>query len=112
MFGIGGERDLSERELPHLEGWRHSTPVRIGNAAWKQGQLDVYGELLNAVYRMSDHLFDNTHRVRPMSNSGRWDTPRDLAPASTRESSCNWPTPPFAGGRRRTKESGRSGGAA
>ena len=46
MFGIGGERDLSERELPHLEGWRHSTPVRIGNAAWKQRQLDVYGELL------------------------------------------------------------------
>ncbi len=84
MFGIGGERDLSERELPHLEGWRHSAPVRIGNAAWKQRQLDVYGELLNAVYRMSDHLFDNTHRVGPLSDSGKWDTPTDLAPA-TRE---------------------------
>jgi len=84
MFGVGGERDLSERELPHLEGWRHSAPVRIGNAAWKQRQLDVYGELLNAVYRMSDHLFDNTHRVGPLSDSGKWDTSMDLAPA-TRE---------------------------
>ena len=82
MFGIGGERDLTERELPQLEGWRHSTPVRVGNAAWKQRQLDVYGELLNAVYRMSDHLFDNTHRVGPLSDSGKWDTPTDLAPAT------------------------------
>jgi GH15 family glucan-1,4-alpha-glucosidase len=78
------EHDLSERELPHLEGWRHSAPVRIGNAAWKQRQLDVYGELLNAVYRMSDHLFDNTHTVGPLSDSGKWDTTMDLAPA-TRE---------------------------
>jgi len=56
MFGIGGERDLTERELPHLEGWRHSVPVRVGNGAWKQRQLDVYGELLSAVNRLSDHL--------------------------------------------------------
>ena len=82
MFGIGGERDLTERELPQLEGWRHSAPVRVGNAAWKQRQLDVYGELLNAVYRMSDHLFDDTHRVGPLSDSGKWDTPTDLAPAT------------------------------
>ncbi len=82
MFGIGGEQDLTERELPQLEGWRHSGPVRVGNAAWKQRQLDVYGELLNAVYRMSDHLFDDTHRVGPLSDSGKWDTPTDLAPAT------------------------------
>ena len=82
MFGIGGERDLTERELPQLEGWRRSAPVRVGNAAWKQRQLDVYGELLNAVYRMSDHLFDNAHRVGPLSDSGKWDTPTDLAPAT------------------------------
>ncbi|HSZ49693.1 MAG TPA: trehalase-like domain-containing protein, partial [Streptosporangiaceae bacterium] len=44
MFGIGGERDLSERELPHLMGWRGSRPVRVGNGAWLQRQLDVYGE--------------------------------------------------------------------
>ena len=68
MFGIGGERDLTERELPHLEGWRHSAPVRVGNGAWNQRQLDVYGELLNAVYRLSDHLFDTANRrVGPMA---------------------------------------------
>jgi GH15 family glucan-1,4-alpha-glucosidase len=56
MFGIGGERDLTERELPHLPGWRNSAPVRVGNGAWSQRQLDVYGELLNTVYRLSDQL--------------------------------------------------------
>jgi hypothetical protein len=48
MFGVGGERDLAERELPHLRGWRGSRPVRVGNGAWNQRQLDVYGELLGA----------------------------------------------------------------
>jgi alpha,alpha-trehalase len=46
MYGIGGEHDLSERELPHLRGWRDSAPVRVGNGAWGQTQLDVYGEFL------------------------------------------------------------------
>jgi GH15 family glucan-1,4-alpha-glucosidase len=58
MFGIGGERDLSERELPHLPGWRNSAPVRVGNGAWTQRQVDVYGELLNSVYRLSDQVTD------------------------------------------------------
>jgi alpha,alpha-trehalase len=58
MFGVGGERDLSERELPHLSGWRESRPVRVGNGAWDQRQLDVYGELLNAAYRLSDTWAD------------------------------------------------------
>jgi alpha,alpha-trehalase len=56
MFGIGGERDLSERELPHLAGWRGSRPVRVGNGAWRQRQLDVYGELLGAAQRLVDQL--------------------------------------------------------
>jgi len=56
MFGIGGERDLSERELPHLAGWRDSQPVRVGNGAWTQRQLDVYGELLGAAQRLVDQL--------------------------------------------------------
>ena len=56
MFGIGGERDLSERELPHLAGWRASRPVRVGNGAWTQRQLDVYGELLGAAQRLVDQL--------------------------------------------------------
>ena len=56
MFGIGGERDLSERELPHLAGWRASRPVRVGNGAWLQRQLDVYGELLGAAVRLVEQL--------------------------------------------------------
>jgi len=58
MFGIGGELDLSERELAHLPGWRDSRPVRVGNGAWNQRQLDVYGELLDAAYRLRDQLGD------------------------------------------------------
>jgi len=56
MFGVGGEHDLTERELPHLSGWRDSRPVRIGNGAWDQRQLDVYGELLSAACRLQDEL--------------------------------------------------------
>ena len=58
MYGIGGEHDLSERELPHLRGWRDSRPVRVGNGAWVQAQHDVYGELLNTLYRYKEHLGD------------------------------------------------------
>jgi alpha,alpha-trehalase len=56
VFGIGGEHDLTERELGHLSGWRRSTPVRIGNGAWNQRQLDVYGELLDAAHRLPEQL--------------------------------------------------------
>jgi hypothetical protein len=51
-----GERDLSERVLPHLAGWRGSAPVRVGNGAWAQRQIDVYGELLAAVGRLRDQI--------------------------------------------------------
>jgi GH15 family glucan-1,4-alpha-glucosidase len=56
MFGVGGEHDLTERTLPHLAGWRDSRPVRVGNGAWNQTQIDVYGELLGAAHRLADHL--------------------------------------------------------
>jgi GH15 family glucan-1,4-alpha-glucosidase len=56
MYGIGGEHDLSERELPHLRGWRDSRPVRVGNGAWDQVQLDVYGELLNSLWLYREKL--------------------------------------------------------
>ncbi|WP_155370574.1 glycoside hydrolase family 15 protein [Catellatospora vulcania] len=56
MFGVGGEHDLSERTLPHLRGWRDSRPVRVGNGAWNQQQIDVYGELLGAAYRLADKI--------------------------------------------------------
>jgi alpha,alpha-trehalase len=56
MYGIGGERDLPERVLDHLPGWRGSAPVRVGNGAWHQRQLDVYGELLDAAAAMPEFL--------------------------------------------------------
>jgi GH15 family glucan-1,4-alpha-glucosidase len=56
MYGVGGEHDLTERELPHLDGWSGARPVRVGNGAWNQTQLDVYGELLAAVHRLKDQL--------------------------------------------------------
>lgn len=64
MFGIGGEHDLSERELTHLTGWRDSSPVRVGNGAWSQPQLDVYGELLDAAYRLRDELGELEPAIR------------------------------------------------
>jgi GH15 family glucan-1,4-alpha-glucosidase len=56
MYGIGGEHDLAERTLEHLPGWRASAPVRVGNGAWGQTQLDVYGELLDAIHTYADRL--------------------------------------------------------
>jgi GH15 family glucan-1,4-alpha-glucosidase len=50
VYGIGGEHELPERALPHLEGYMRSSPVRIGNAAAGQLQLDIYGELMDTVY--------------------------------------------------------------
>ena len=64
MFGIGGEHDLSERELTHLTGWRDSSPVRVGNGAWSQPQLDVYGEMLDAAYRLRDELGELEPAIR------------------------------------------------
>ena len=56
MFGVGGEHDLTERVLPHLRGWRDSRPVRVGNGAWCQEQIDVYGEVLDAAYRLAGKI--------------------------------------------------------
>ena len=50
MYGIGGEKELTERELDHLPGYANSRPVRIGNAAYAQKQHDVWGALLDSVY--------------------------------------------------------------
>jgi GH15 family glucan-1,4-alpha-glucosidase len=48
VYGVGGERELEERVLEGLRGWRDSGPVRIGNGAGGQLQIDVYGEILDA----------------------------------------------------------------
>ncbi|MFZ0565940.1 MAG: glycoside hydrolase family 15 protein [Chlamydiales bacterium] len=50
MYSVAGKKELEEIELTHLEGYRKSYPVRIGNAAYKQLQLDIYGELIDSVY--------------------------------------------------------------
>lgn len=55
MYGIDGREDLPEAELSHLEGYRGSRPVRIGNGAATQLQLDVYGELMDSLYLCNKH---------------------------------------------------------
>jgi GH15 family glucan-1,4-alpha-glucosidase len=83
MYGIDGRHELTETTLDHFEGYKGSSPVRIGNGAWDQLQLDIYGELIDSIY-----LFDK--HVRPVSFSGwnniykhiqwiseNWDRPDD-----------------------------------
>ncbi|MEV6008409.1 glycoside hydrolase family 15 protein [Streptomyces sp. NPDC051976] len=65
MYGIDGRVDLPEYELPHFEGYLGSAPVRVGNAATKQLQLDIYGALVDSVY-----LYDKWGQ--PIS-SDHWD---------------------------------------
>ena len=55
MYGIDGRRELTEETLDHLDGYRGSRPVRIGNGAFDQLQLDIYGELLDAAYLYNKH---------------------------------------------------------
>lgn len=69
MYGINGRHKLPEIELKHLEGYMQSSPVRIGNGAANQLQLDIYGELLDSVYLydqyampISQHMWGNLSR--------------------------------------------------
>src|SRR5437870_4813931 len=50
MYGIDGRQKLDELTLDHLQGYQHSKPVRIGNAAYQQLQLDIYGEMMDSIY--------------------------------------------------------------
>jgi GH15 family glucan-1,4-alpha-glucosidase len=50
MYGIDGATELTETSLEHLEGYRQSQPVRIGNGAYDQKQMDIYGELIDTIY--------------------------------------------------------------
>jgi GH15 family glucan-1,4-alpha-glucosidase len=54
VYGVEGERALHERELDHLDGFAGSRPVRIGNAAWRQVQLDVLGEVIDVACQLRD----------------------------------------------------------
>ena len=69
MYGISGERRLTEFELGELPGYEGSTPVRVGNAASEQFQLDVYGEVVGAFYLASEHGGRVDERLWP-----RWRT--------------------------------------
>jgi GH15 family glucan-1,4-alpha-glucosidase len=55
MYGVGGERRLTEFEVPWLDGYEKSAPVRVGNAASEQLQIDVFGEVLDALYQARAH---------------------------------------------------------
>jgi GH15 family glucan-1,4-alpha-glucosidase len=79
MYGMHGETDLRETELGHLEGYRKSRPVRIGNGAAKQKQLDIFGELINAIYEterygIPDGRFQFVMRIVDYVCE-MWDTP-------------------------------------
>jgi len=80
MYGLHGEQDLEEVILDHLSGYRDSAPVRVGNAAAEQLQLDVYGELVNAFYETrrygEDITQDDWDFVRKIVNTAcqTWDT--------------------------------------
>ncbi|RME63788.1 MAG: glycoside hydrolase family 15 protein, partial [Nitrospirae bacterium] len=69
MYGLRGEHEIQEMELPHLEGYRESRPVRVGNAASSQRQLDIYGELMDAVMRLSSYVGKIDSKLWPFLKS-------------------------------------------
>jgi GH15 family glucan-1,4-alpha-glucosidase len=69
MYGLGGERRLAEWEVPWLPGYEGSRPVRIGNAAVQQTQLDVYGEILDALYHAHLHGLPTVDRGVAIGNA-------------------------------------------
>jgi GH15 family glucan-1,4-alpha-glucosidase len=63
LYGLYGELDLKEVELNHLSGYRNSRPVRIGNEAARQRQIDIYGELINAAFEVTRYGEDISEDV-------------------------------------------------
>lgn len=63
LYGLDGRQEIPERELPHLRGYRDSKPVRIGNDAYRQLQLDVYGEMFDAVYLSAKYGDSVSHKA-------------------------------------------------
>lgn len=81
MYAIDGRSDLTEEVLPHLDGYRGSKPVRVGNAAHGQLQLDIFGELMDAVYLHNKHArpvgYDSWIHLRRLVDwvAEHWDQP-------------------------------------
>ena len=87
MYGLSGERQLIEWEVPWLPGYQGAAPVRIGNAASDQLQLDVYGELIDAIYQARKHcqapvaaawaqqqkLIEHLERIWQQPDDGIWE---------------------------------------
>jgi GH15 family glucan-1,4-alpha-glucosidase len=87
MYGVAGERRLVELELPWLEGYEDSKPVRVGNRASEQLQLDVYGEVMDALYQarahglakddnawsLQKHMLEHLERAWHEPDSGIWE---------------------------------------
>ena len=67
MYGINGEKELTEHTLDHLSGYKNSAPVRIGNAAYVQKQNDIYGILMEVIYQQFIQ-FETTLENRPIFN--------------------------------------------
>jgi len=83
MYGLGGERRLDEYELDWLPGYENSRPVRVGNAASGQRQLDVYGEVMDAMFRArklgmppAEHAWDVERQIMDWLES-HWQEPDD-----------------------------------
>ena len=66
LYGLRGERELPEQTLDHLEGYKGSRPVRIGNEAATQVQLDIYGEIMDAALKLSDYVGKIDDSIWPM----------------------------------------------
>jgi GH15 family glucan-1,4-alpha-glucosidase len=83
MYGTAGERNLVEREVPWLKGYENATPVRVGNAAAGQFQLDVYGEVMSALYvasRVGGRLSDTAWALQTVLMGfveEKWSEPDD-----------------------------------
>ncbi|MFC4017430.1 glycoside hydrolase family 15 protein [Micromonospora sp. GCM10011542] len=81
MYGVQGERDLTEHRLGHLSGYADSGPVLVGNDAWKQRQSDVLGEILDAAWLMRHYLDpmapDVHHLLRALAEQAarHWERP-------------------------------------
>ena len=69
MYGVGGERWLPELIVPWLPGYENSSPVRIGNAAHQQLQIDVFGEVADAMVQARRQGWKSSERGRAC---GRW----------------------------------------
>lgn len=81
MYAIDGRHDLTESHLDHLEGYRGSRPVRVGNGAYNQLQLDIYGELIDSLYLYDKYVskisYSLWRQIRQMLDwvASNWELP-------------------------------------